>query len=35
MTRQMLQHLMSAEGQSRSAHTVEVFGWIMLAGPCW
>ena len=31
MTRQMLQHLMSAEGHSRSAHTVEVFGWIMLA----
>lgn len=31
MTRQMLQRLMSAEGQSRSARTVEVFGWIMLA----
>ncbi len=31
MTEDMLQRLMSAEGQSASARTVEVFGWIMLA----
>lgn len=30
MTRIMLQRLIRAEGQSRSARTVEVFGWIML-----
>lgn len=30
MEQSMLQRLLRAEGQSRSARTVEVFGWIML-----
>ena len=30
MTDDMLRRLIHAEGQSRSARTVEVFGWIML-----
>jgi len=31
MTQDLFQRLCSAAGQSRSARTVEVFGWIMLA----
>ena len=31
MAQDTLQRLIRAKGQSRSARTVEVFGWIMLA----
>jgi len=31
MAQDTLQRLIRAEGQSRSARTVEVFGWMMLA----
>lgn len=31
MAQDTLQRLIRAEGQSRSARTVEVFGWVMLA----